>query len=711
MKKVLLFYSTIFFITLTVNNLNAQNVKQVSLKDSVVVTAEKKLPVPQVSSIATKLFMPLKDIPLSVGVVNNSLINNQNNLVLGDALKNIAGVNTQTGNGVHDYFIIRGMNSLENSLILTDGTLEPEVTYYNLYNVERVEVLKGPGAFLYGSNPLSGTVNLVRKQPQFRNFVNLQSSYGEFNSFRSSVDAGYGSTDKGFAARINLLWENADNYRDDKKNEVLAINPSFTYFAGRDLTFNLNLEYINSKYKPDSGIPLQLNTKTFKLDKIADINRKTSYQTREDFSDQKIARIKLYTNYKISENTTFTNKMYYSQLDWKSRGTLINGAYPAVIPGKQGFGVLRSMSKLDDVRDLFGMQNEFGFKFNTGNVAHNIVTGFEWSVLKEEYTYNAASQIPPIDLLDPVKSLNNFDKYLLPYLKGDVTNTVFAPYFIDHIRFSEKLQVILGMRYDFINFENKAKRYLSDRNYDNFSPMAGITYSIVKNVSIYANAGQAYAPPSSQIIGKREAERSVQYELGIKQRYLDGRVNIDVAYYHLKKDNISIPTSDGLARQQGDMLSKGTEIEIRTEPFKNFFAFVSYSYSDAEMTKFLEAVPKGIDKNRKPIFKIYNRKGNRPAFAPEHLLNIWTTKEFSNGIGIGAGARYIDNQYIHVNNNFKLDTAFIIDAIVYYKWNKFKFSVNFKNLTDKRYELRGFSSSSVIPAAPRSLYGKINLSL
>ncbi|MFA8343560.1 MAG: TonB-dependent receptor [Rhodothermaceae bacterium] len=707
MKKVLLFCIAIFITTLTFNNSNAQDVKQVNLKDSVIVTAEKNLPVPQVSSIATKLFIPLKDIPLSVSVVNNSLINNQNNLVLGDALRNIAGVNTQTGNGVHDYFIIRGMNSLENSLILTDGTLEPEVTYYNLYNVERVEVLKGPGAFLYGSNPLSGTVNLVRKQPQFRNFVNLQSSYGAFNSVRNSIDAGYGSTETGLAARINLLWEDADNYRDDKENEILAINPSVTYFAGKDLTFNLNFEYINSKYKPDAGIPLVADNTTFQLNKIADVDRKTSFQTPIDYSDQKIIRAKLYTDYKISENVTFSNKMYYSQLDWKSTGTLLNGAYPT----QAGTIVVRSMSKLDDVRDLFGMQNEFSFKFNTGKITHKVIAGFEWSVLKEEYSYDVATVIPPVSLTNPVNQPADYNALMSPYLAGDVTNTVFAPYIIDHIKFSDKLQMIIGMRYDIINFENKAKNYLADREYDNLSPLAGITYSIVKNVSLYANIGQAYAPPSSQVIGDdREAERSTQYEFGVKQKFFDGRLNVDVAYYHLEKDDISIPSADGLSRQQGDMLSKGVEVEIRMEPLENLFTFISYAYSDAKMTKFNELIRSQVGNGQSVSF-IANRDGNRPAFAPEHLLNIWCTKEFSNGIGIGGGVRYIDNQYIHINNAFELDTAFLVDAIVYYKWNKFKFTVNFKNITDKEYEMRGFGASSVIPAAPRSVYGKINLSL
>lgn len=704
MKTYILVLFSIIFST----GLSAQDKINTHLIDSVVVIAEKNQPVPQVSSIATKLFMPLQHIPMSVGVVNNSLINNQNNLVLGDALKNISGVNTQTGNGVHDYFIIRGMNSLENSLILTDGTPEPEVTYYNLYNIDRVEVLKGPGAFLYGSNPLSGTVNLVRKQPQFGGLLNLESSYGSYNSFRNSIDAGYGSQETGLAARISLLWENADNYRDDKKNKIMAVNPSVTYMVNSDLIFNLNFEFINSEYQPDSGLPLMYDPFQQKFITIADVDRKTTYQTPFDYSEQKIIRTKLYADYNISVNTSFHSKLYFSQLDWQSQGTLINGAYPTMTGS---WDVYRSMSKLDDQRNVFGMQNELHFEFETGGVKHNLITGFELSRLNEEYMYDIAPSLPNIDLYNPVETAVEDELVMYPYLRGDVTNSVLAPYLLDQITFSEKLQLIAGLRYDIINFENKAENYPADRDYNNLSPMIGVSYSPVKNLTIYANGGSAYAPPSSQVIGDQNAERSRQLELGVKQRYLDGRINVDLSYYYLTKDNITIPAADGITKQLGDQLSKGFEAEIRIEPLKDWFTFISYAYTDAELTKFYESVPGGQDEFGYPIYMVLDRSGNSPAFAPEHILNIWTTKEFENGLGIGAGLRYLSEQFISVDNVFSLDAALTFDAIVYYKWNQFKFSFNVKNLTDEEYEMRGFGGTAVIPAPPRSIFGRIGFNL
>ena len=109
--------------------------------------------------------MPLQTTPASVSLVPATLITEQNAIVLGEALKNAPGVNVAPGFGTFDFFTIRGFDSLSSGLVLTDGASEPESTFYPTYNLKRVEVVRGPAAFLYGSNPLSGAVNLVRKQP------------------------------------------------------------------------------------------------------------------------------------------------------------------------------------------------------------------------------------------------------------------------------------------------------------------------------------------------------------------------------------------------------------------------------------------------------------------------------------------------------------------------------------------------------------------
>ena len=130
--------------------------------------------------------------PANLGTVTEPLLRDQYALVLGDALRNISGVNVQTQSGVADYFLIRGYNSLDSGLVLVDGAIEPEVPFFQMYNVSRVELLKGPGGFLYGRNPLTGAmagvVNIVRKQPEQGNFGRVGGAFGSYGTFEGVVE-------------------------------------------------------------------------------------------------------------------------------------------------------------------------------------------------------------------------------------------------------------------------------------------------------------------------------------------------------------------------------------------------------------------------------------------------------------------------------------------------------------------------------------------
>ena len=141
-----------------------------------------------------------RDLPLSVAVVGRPLLDEQAALVLGDALENVSGVNVATGFGVFDFFVIRGFDSLSSGLVLTDGLPEPESTFYPLYNVRQVEVLKGPASFLLGGNPLAGAVQLDRKQPQAKTFADVALGYGRYGTFEAALDAN-AATDDGEAGR------------------------------------------------------------------------------------------------------------------------------------------------------------------------------------------------------------------------------------------------------------------------------------------------------------------------------------------------------------------------------------------------------------------------------------------------------------------------------------------------------------------------------
>lgn len=660
-----------------------------------VVTVEESLPfVADRANVATKLSNDLQDIPASVTVVSHPLFRSQDAVILSDALRNVSGVNLQSNFGVHDYFLIRGFDSLSTGLVLTDGAAEPEATYYNLYNVEQVEVLKGPAAFLYGGNPLSGVVNLTRKQPQFNTFMQAVGTIGAFGTFRGQADFNLGSEDSPAAFRLNVMGQESEGYR-ELENHQVAVNPALTWKLSDDTQLTFNFEYVTNQFTPDAGIPLLGNT-------VPDVPRTRSYGSPFDVSDQDIYRARVDWTHRLTDSITLRNKFYYTDLEWRSDGTLLSGVFPNA---QGGLDVQRFLNLLNDRQKLAGNQFEAIFNFFTGPVKHELLTGFEAGRLGDEFTLDVAF-LPPLDLFNPVETARE-PFFFLPdqSLIGDSRSLVLAPYFVDQIHLTEKVRVFVGGRLDHIDFEDDPR---NDQRTDNrFSPMVGFLAAPNKGLSLYVNAGQSFAPPSTLVTGDRAPEESRQYEAGVKKKFGDA-LKATLAFYHLERDNIAIPDATGVTRRQGDERSRGVELELAAAHTPFWHSFVNYAYNDTELRRFAEF---GLVSFFPPVFGVLDRSGNRAPFAPRHIFNAWTTKEFANGIGIGGGARYVSGQFIAPDNNFQIDDYLSFDAVISMRLEHWRLSFNIKNLTDRNYENRGFGVASVIPADAFGVYGTIQFTM
>lgn len=654
-----------------------------------IVVIESREKVPTVSTVATRMLVPLRLTPASIGVVNHGLFEHQSGVVLGDALRNVSGVNVQTMFGVTDFFVIRGFDSLSSGLVMTDGAAEPEATFYHLYNLERVEVLKGPGAFLYGGNPLSGSVNLSRKQPIFTNSLRFTGSYGPYNTARGMVDAGWASLDNGVAFRFNALRQISDNYRDDKDSAIWAMNPAVTWRSDRT-TMTANFEYVSSSYKSDSGLP-------FVGGELPDVPRTRSYQSPFDASDQEIYRGRVDVQSRLSRKVTLRNKFYYTDFAWLSQGTLFSGVYPNA---GGGLDVIRSLLLLDDRQKVLGNQAELQVTFQTGGVTHTWLTGLELMRWTDRFTLDVAA-LPTIDLFAPQETAA-LPHFVIPGQSqaADARRRVIAPYAMDRIEFSESFQAFLGGRYDRIDYEDPLTS--TSRNYSKLSPMAGLVFAPTEDLSFYTSAGTAFAPPSTRVVGPREAEESAQIEAGVKKYLLSDQLHASLSVYHLEKDHIGIPDATGVTQQDGDQRSRGLELEMMVRPSPDWHTFLSYAYSDAELTRFAELVP--VPTPTGVTFQHMDRSGNEPAFSPRHILNVWTAKGFSSGIELGVGLRYVSRQFVAEDNSAKIGDVLTFDASVSYTFRKMMLQVNARNLTNRKYETRGFGSSSVIPANPFGLY-------
>lgn len=648
---------------------------------------EESLPfLPDTNTIATKLPLETGWTPANVGIVDLELLSEQDARVLGDALENVSGIGVHTGNGVFDYFILRGFDSLSSGLVLTDGAPEPESSFYQMYNTERIEVFKGPAGFLYGSNPLAGVVNLVRKQPVPADFGSFGLSFGSFGTTNASFDLNR-SNDNGSASfRLNGLYLTGDGHRDGRDQDVAGFNPAFSWRPSEQTTVHLNLESLSSEYVPDAGLPLVGGM-------LPAVSREASYASPFDFSEQDILRLQLDVEHKISEQLELRNKLYYRELDWRTDGTLLNGAFPGFATGR--IEVFRTLVDLDDRQRFIG--NQFEVLWSPRDSRHQILAGVEIAQFADDYSLEIGL-LPSIDLLEPVETAAE-PVFFLPSqsARGDSTSDVIAPYIIDRFQATDKVMLLAGLRFDSIDFKDDVSQ--ASRTQNEASPMLGVVFSPVEGTAFYVNAAGSFAPPSPRVVGERKAEESRQLEIGARRAFGGGRFHSTFALYKLERDNIAIPDDNGFTQQSGDQESQGAEIELSGDLARGLRAAFSYAYTDSELTNFSELVPLPFSN---PPFAIFDRSGNASAFSPEHLANLWLSKRLGNGLSVAGGARFVDDQFISEDNSVSISSYLLLSAAVSYGRNDWRLGLRVRNLTDEDYETRGFGASAVIPGEPLS---------
>src|SRR5262245_38560653 len=649
-------------------------------------------PVPPPTDAATKLEAKVLDLPLSVSVVSGRLAAEQGGLVLGDALKNASGVNVATGFGLFDFFVVRGFDSLESGLVLVDGAPELEAPFYPLYNVQQVDVLKGPGAFAWGGGALGSAVQVVRKKPVPARFADFTLAYGRFGTYEAAGDANVASADGTKAFRLNAVVQGSDGFRDGRDGTLGAFNPTFQWKPDDRTRVALSYEYLSSNQSPDSGLPY-LNGS------LAGPSRETSFQSASDFSKQHAHRARFDAERRLSNVFVLRDKFYFGALDWNTDGTLVLGAFP--FPDGNTY-VPRTQGLLDDSQRLYGNQLELVASFHTGSVAHELVSGFEASRMTDVYTQDA-QLLQPLDVAAPIEGEVGIYPIPLPqaHQAGDSTSRVLAPYVIDRLSFGPKFQLVAGARYDDVHFEDASTA--TKRDDGRVSPLGGVVFKPVPSVSVYANGSLGFAPPSIQVVGPRDPEQSHQFEGGVKVSFLKGKGYASAAGYELQRENIAVPDSTGLTRQRGSQRSRGFEFELSAAATDRVSVRATYAFTSAELTEFSELVSLGQS------FVVLDRSGNVPAFVPRHIASVWVTTELGAGFTVAAGVRCLSEQFVSADNRNTIPTYGLLDAAVFYTRARARLGLHFRNLTGADYATRGFGSDSAIPGRPFEMLARLEM--
>ena len=273
---------------------------------------------------------------------------------------------------------------------------------------------------------------------------------------------------------------------------------------------------------------------------------------------------------------------------------------------------------------------------------------------------------------------------------------------IDRITLSPRFEILAGARYDNVDFEDASDR-APTRDASSLSPLGGLVFKPVPAVSLYASAGLGFAPPSIQVVGPRDPEESPQLEGGVKLSFLAGKGYAGAAVYQLERENIAVPDSTGLSRQSGSQRSRGFELEAERRAEARLRRARALRLHLGRAHGLLRDPPARARLRRA------RPQGNVPAFAPRHIASFWGTTPLGHGFSLGAGLRYVSEQFVAPDNRNVIDGYALCEGAVFYARGLVRVGVHLRNLTGTEYATRGFGSDSAIPGRPFEAMARVEL--
>lgn len=639
----------------------------------------------------------LKTAPFSLSVVSSRTLKEKGARQLSDGIEGASSVNVVSGFGIFDLFVIRGFDSLTNGLVMIDGVREPESTFLPAYNIERLEILRGPGGFASGPDAAASTVNVLRKLPLGRSFAAGGARFGSYDSFDFDGDFGVANEDATLSGRLPVFVRGSDGYR-DRENSQWGFNPGVRIARPSGFVAVANYEHLRSEFIPDIGLPLLNNA-------VPNAPRENNYQTPFDFSEQDVDRVRVHLEKKVGDRTTVKNLTYYTRLGWKTDGTLFVGSF--VDPRAGGAITARTLTLLEDEQQLAGNRLWLETSRSAGSSTHRLSAGVEAYQLADQYSLDVAL-LPAISIQNPVETAT-LPHFILPgySVRADAKNRALSAFAFDEASFGSRVQALGGVRVDGFKFTEDA--YRIEKSWTKVSPFLGASVELTRAARIFAGFSTGFSPASTLALGSKEPEQTQQVEGGLRFASEDRRFRASATGFELKRNDITIPDGSGQPRPTGDQRSRGLELETSVERSR-FGAALTYTLTDGILTRFSETGIVGFNPATfQPIQGTLDRSGNGSPFAPRHLFSVRLRADLGQGFLATAAFRANSEQYISEDNAFLIPSAQFLDAALSYSRGRARIAVIGDNLLNEETFTRGYASYSVLPVTPRRVSVRLDL--
>lgn len=579
------------------------------------------------------------DLPQSIAVVGQGLIREQQAQRLSDVVKNINGVYVTTTRGaVQESFGARGYgfgssNLFKNGARINSGVM-PEMS-----SLDRVEVLKGSSAILFGQVAPGGVLNMVTKQPKFNSGGEVSMRAGSYDLYKPAFDV-YGPLSSSIAYRVNGTYESAGSFRDGVSSNRSYINPSLLFKLGANTELVAEGDYLYHRFTPDFGIGSLDNTK------ISDVPRSrflgTPWQYNKTKQTTATATLKHQFNESWKLNTSVSYQLY--KRDYYSVERIqaaANGDWT------------RPLGKILAKEDYYTGQVNLNGKFASGSFEHNLLAGVDADhYLTDNTDFDVTGKsYDKINILDPAKYAQRTDMPAASAIRKRVSPVDrFGVYVQDLVKLSSKFNVLAGIRWsamntkgiDSTNLLTDAQTKGQDRFDHAFSPRLGLVYKPSNNTSFFVSYSNSFVVNTGQDIEGNAVKPSLidQYEVGVKNEFFNGLLSANVTAYRILNNNLAqtapflkdgSPNNNSSIKQlTGQTTSDGVEMDLAAHPVKGLDILAGYSYNYMRYTK---------TDTTKGSFKTGERLVNNPA----HTANGSVFYTFGNGLlnGLKTGVTVV----------------------------------------------------------------------
>ncbi|VVN06749.1 Catecholate siderophore receptor Fiu [Pseudomonas fluorescens] len=635
------------------------------------------------TSTATRTATPVRYVPQAIDSVKTDSLRSYGTNDLGQALSGIPNVSSGADTRF-DSLRIRGFDA-SNDFYL-DGIRDDSQYVRDLHNIERIEVLKGPAAVLYGRGGQGGIVNRVSKLPTAGHKSSIEAQGGS-NDMRSLyADLSTDPTDN-ISLRLNMGNQDNNSFRDDVSGSRQLFAPSMSWQLTPDLNWLVQYEYSRYNRTPDRGVP-GVNGRP------ADVSRSTTYGDGRDYIDDKTQSLRSKLAYELNDNWQLRQTLGVFKLDSDFDNTY-QTAYNRVNNSVTRQRWQQDLTTLNIFNNV-----ELEGSFSTYGLEHRLLTGIELgSQRRDPKLYSAGLTVPALDLNQPNRHLSHTGRMNVSSNNHTEVESR-AIYVQDQLRLNDQWQVLAGVRYDMFEVSTKNKLTNIQQEVDSrkASPRFGLVWTPLEHHSFYASWSKTFSPAGGGLIGitpnaagsvnDLSPELTKQKEIGVKSDWLDDRLSTTLAVYELELYNRR--TSDPLDRTitllSGLQRSRGVELTATGKIVGNWSVRGGIGVQDAKVEK---------DNN--------GFEGKRVSDVAKRNASLFITWKPEMGWYAETGLTLVGDRYADNLNTVVLPGYGTWDGLVGFRHKEWDVRAALNNIADKTYYESATSVAQIQPGEPRNL--------